>query len=347
MQIISPTKQLSVVITGGAGFIGSHLSSAYLARGANVIVLTRHVESSRAQHLARQGVRMMPCDLSRADGMPSSQDLPRGARVIHLAADVSVNGPGLWASNVEGTKRALHLAQAIDAAHVTVASSIEAVGSGSDAEGALNEEAPCRPVSQYGMSKVRAEEIAAEWTSPSNKPALVLRIGNIYGPGSAWLLDPVLSVLLSRDTIGQAWAHLHAKRFQPLYVADLVNGLTRAIDQDLTGLYNITGEEPITIERYMEKVAGLLGMADHMRGLAASFSTPPPATRPLAPDFAYLLMGGSDHPHRCYDNGKLRRAIGSYARWSLSRGLAATLQWYCTMRGWGSVAANASSTRSC
>ena len=336
MQITGPTKRPPVVITGGAGFIGSHLSSAFLARGANVIVLTRHVGSLRAQQLARQGARIVPCDLSRADGLPATEDLPHGARVIHLAADVSVNGPGLWASNVEGTKRALYLAQAINAAHVTVASSIEALGLGSDAEGALSEEAPCRPVSQYGMSKVRGEEMAAEWKSASNKPALVLRIGNIYGPGSAWLLDPVLSVLLNRDTIGQAWSHLRMRRFQPLYVADLVNGMTRAIDQDLTGLYNITGEEPITIQTYMEKVAGLLGLAGHMKTLSDSLSTPP-VTGPLAPDFAYLLMGDPAHPHRCYDNGKLRRAIGTYARWSLSRGLASTLQWYCTMRGWGPV----------
>jgi nucleoside-diphosphate-sugar epimerase len=341
MQITGPIKRPSIIITGGAGFIGSHLSSAFLAGGAAVIILTRHVESPRAQQLARQGARIMSCDLSRPDGLPAAHDLPRGARVVHLAADVSVNGPGLWASNVEGTKRALHLARAIDAAHVTVASSIEALGLGSDAEGALSEEAPCRPVSQYGISKARAEEIAAEWKSASDKPALVLRIGNIYGPGSAWLLDPVLSVLLNRDTVGQAWPHLRGRRFQPLYVADLVNGMTRAIDQDLTGLYNITGEEPITIAMYVEKLAGLLGLGGHVRTVTDSLSSQSATPRPLAPDFAYLLMGDSAHPHRCYDNGKLREAIGSYARWSLSRGLASTLQWYCTMRGWGSVPAKA------
>jgi nucleoside-diphosphate-sugar epimerase len=335
MKITGPEKRSSVVITGGAGFIGSHLSSAFLAKGINVVILTRHVESPRAQHLAQQGARIISCDLSRPDGVPAAHDLPRGARVIHLAADVSVNGPGLWASNVEGTKRALHLAQAIDAAHVTVASSIEAQGLGSDAEGGLSEEVPCRPVSQYGMSKVRAEEIAAEWRSTSGKPVLVLRIGNIYGPGSAWLLDPVLSVLLNRDTVGQAWAHLRGRRFQPLYVADLVKGMTRAIDQDLTGLYNITGEKAITFETYVETLARLLGLAGHTKTIAESGS--PMTSRPLAPDFAYLLMGDPAHPHRCYDNGKLRRTIGSYAGWSLSRGLASTLQWYCTMRGWGPV----------
>ena len=63
----------------------------------------------------------------------------------------------------------------------------------------------------------------------------------------------------------------------------------------------------------------------------------PPVSRSLAPDFAYVLMGDPAHPHRCYDNSKLRRAIGPYVRWSLSRGLASTVQWYSATRGWGAA----------
>ena len=337
MQMTGPVKRPHIVITGGAGFIGSHLSAAFLAKDAKVTILTRQAESARAQRLARQGARVIPCDLSRPEGLLCANDLPHGARLIHLAADVSVNGPGLWAANVEGTKRALELARTIEAAHVTVASSIEALGLGSDAEGLLSEGAPCRPVSQYGMSKARAEEIAAEWRSPSGKPALVLRIGNIYGPGSAWLLEPALSALLNRETVRHAWPELRGRRLQPLYVADLVNGMTRAIDQDLTGLYHITGEEATTIQDYVEKLGRLLGLTGELNALNDPPPASPAASRPLAPDFAYVLMGDPAHPHRCYDNGKLRGAIGPYIRWSLSRGLASTLQWYGTMRGWGPV----------
>ena len=335
MQITVPVKRPYVIITGGAGFIGSHLSNAFLARGAHVLILTRHPESPRAQRLSQQGARMIACDLSRPDGLPCMDEVPAGARLIHLAADVSVNGPGLWASNVEGTKRALDLARAIQASHVTVASSIEALGLGSDEEGPLGEAASCRPVSQYGMSKVRAEEIAAEWRSPGGTAALILRIGNIYGPGSAWLLEPVLSALLTPETVRHAWPQLRGRRFQPLHVADLVNGMTRAIDHDLTGLYHITGEEATTIDDYARKLARLLGLSGALTALNEPISGSPAARKPFAPDFAYLLMGDPAHPHRCYDNGKLRRAIGPYARWSLSRGLASTAQWYCTTRGWG------------
>jgi nucleoside-diphosphate-sugar epimerase len=249
-----------------------------------------------------------------------------------LAADVSVNGPGLWVSNVEGTKRALDLAEAMQASHVTVASSIEAQGLTSDEEGPRREDALCRPVSEYGVSKVKTEQAASDWRPSSGKPALVLRIGNIYGPGSAWLLEPTLSLLLNHDAVRHAWPDLRRRRFQPLYVADLVNGMVRALEQDLTGLYNMTGEEPVTIEHYAGTVARLLGLTGALKALdqPASGSV---TSKPLPADFAYMLMGNPAHPHRCYDNGKVRSAIGPYARWSLSRGLAATLQWYWTMRG--------------
>lgn len=330
---IGRAKRRHFVVTGGAGFIGSHLCSTLLASGVDVTILTRHVGTPRAQQLARQGARVLPCDLSRGDGLPAVSDLPQGQPLIHLAADVSVNGPGLWAANVDGTKRALDLAGAIQASHVTVASSIEAQGLGSDEEGPLREEAVCRPVSDYGLSKVKAEEAVAEWQQASGKAALVLRIGNIYGPGSGWLLEPTLFALLNQQSVRQVWAQLRRRRLQPLYVTDLVNGMARAIDENLTGLYNLTGEEAVTIEDYVGKVARLLDMARELSALGEPASSLSTAVPSLPADFAYVLMGDPLHCHRCYDNSKLRDAIGPYARWSLSRGLAATLRWYCATRG--------------
>lgn len=331
----SNTKARELVITGGAGFIGSHLSADCVARGLSVTILTRDADSPRARQLTRQGAKVLTCDLSRPGRLPSPADLPQHPRFIHLAADVSVNGAGLWAANVEGTKRALELAEALQASHVTIASSIEAQGLGSDAEGSLSEEAPSRPVSHYGVSKAEVERAAAEWAQRTGTPTLIVRIGNIYGPGSAWLLEPVLAGLLNPDTVRSAWPQLRHRRFQPLYVADLVDGMTRAIDHNLSGLYNLTGEEPVTVQDYCGTLARLLGLASQLQRFGETAS---PGAPQLPADLAYLLMGDPMHCHRCYDNGKVRREIGPYARWSLARGLAATLQWYCTTRGLSATA---------
>jgi nucleoside-diphosphate-sugar epimerase len=180
---------------------------------------------------------------------------------------------------------------------------------------------------------MKAEEAAAEWAQATGKSALVLRIGNIYGPGSAWLLEPTLLALLHPHSVQQAWPQLRRRRLQPLYVGDLVNGMARAIERNLTGLYNLTGEEAVTIEDYVGKVARLLDLTRELNALAEPASASTVAPQSIPADFAYVLMGDQTRSHRCYDNTKLRDAIGPYVRWSLSRGLASTLQWYWGTRG--------------
>ncbi len=328
MKPIPLGPESHVIVTGGAGFIGGHLTSRLLDQRAEVTILSRHTAAPRAQELAARGARLVARDLSVDQTVPL---LPPGRRpdmLIHLAADVSVSSPTLWAANVEGTARALHLAETLDIPYVVFASSIEAQGLGSDDEIPLREDAPCRPVSDYGRSKASAEQLVTAWAAATGRGTLVLRIGNIYGPGSAWFLQPALLALLGATPIRHVWPQLRPRRFQPLYVDDLIDGLTRAVSQRLTGLYNITGEEPVTIGGYFERLASLLGLAD---GLAAIEAPGPGADAPpnaVAPDFAYVLMGGPERAHHSYDNRKLRSEIGDYARWSLSRGLAATLQWY-------------------
>jgi UDP-glucose 4-epimerase len=316
-----------VIVTGGAGFIGARLSSWLLDRRAEVTILTRHTGSPRAQELAARGAKLVACDLSATGEMPSLPAARRPDILIHLAADVAVSSPTLWAANVEGTARALHLAETLDVPYVVFASSIEAQGLGADDEIPLPEDAPCRPVSDYGQSKASAEQVVAAWAAATGRDALVLRIGNIYGPGSAWFLQPSLLALLGATPIRHAWPLLSHRRFQPLYVDDLIDGLMRAVGQRLTGLYNITGEEPVTIAEYFGKLAGLLGLTEALAAIERPMPPGPPVDG-LAPDFAYMLMGSPERCHRSYDNGKLRSVIGDYARWSLSRGLAATLQWY-------------------
>ncbi len=328
MQPIPLGRGCHVLVTGGAGFIGSYLTRCLLERGAEVTILTRHTDAPRALQLAGSGARLVACDLSVDHGIPSIDPIPSPHIVIHLAADVSVSSPTLWAANVEGTKRALTLADTLGASYFVFASSIEAQGLGSDDEIPLSEEAPARPVSDYGRSKARAEAPVAAWGQAPDRNALTLRVGNIYGPGSAWLLEPSLLALLGATPIRHAWPLLGHPRFQPLYVDDLIEGITRAVSQRLTGTYNITGEECVTIAEYVEKLASLLGLTEQLAGMWLPHPAGEPIPSALAPDFAYVLMGSPERCHRSYDNGKLRSAIGAYARWSLSRGLASTLQWY-------------------
>lgn len=330
MEPITFTSKTHVIISGGAGFIGSHLSARLLTAGARVTILTRHTQAPRAVQLAQQGATLTPCDFSSPDLVPAPDKLPAADIFYHLAADVSVGSPKLWAANVDGTQRALELTAALKIPYFVFTSSIEAQGLGSDQEIPLREEQPCRPLSDYGISKAKAEELVMNWGKVSDRQALILRIGNIYGPGSAWFLRPSLLALLGMTPLSHVWPQLQHRVFQPLYIEDLTEGMLRVVSQRLTGLYNITGEEPVTVSGYLHTLAGLTGMTDRLALIQAPLTGMEPPAQEIAPDFAYVLMGTPEQCHRSYDNTKLRSSIGAYARWSLSRGLASTLRWYHT-----------------
>jgi nucleoside-diphosphate-sugar epimerase len=305
----SPTKPLRhVIITGGAGFIGSQISARLMKEKTRVTILTRNVSAPRAVALAKQGCKVVACDLGDAHRIPRRD---------------------MFDPAVDGTSRALALADALAIPYVVYASSIEAQGLGAESEIPLREGMACRPVSDYGQSKVQAEALIAEWGLLPGHRSLVLRIGNIYGPGSAWFLHPSLLALLGATPIRTIWARLRHRLFQPLFIDDLVEGLYRAVDRRLTGTYNITGEELVTIEGYLTKLASLMQLTDRVQ-LMREPATPLSRSRQIAPDFGYVLMGSEEQCHRSYDNSRLRTEIGPYVRWSLSRGLAATLQWYDT-----------------
>jgi nucleoside-diphosphate-sugar epimerase len=326
----SPTKPLRhVIITGGAGFIGSQISARLIKGKTRVTILTRNVSALRATALAQQGCKVVACDLTDEQRIPQPDILDPADAMFHFAADVSVSSPALRAANVDGTSRALALADALAIPYVVYASSIEAQGLGSDHEIPLREDMACRPVSDYGQSKVQAEELVTKWGSLPGHRALVLRIGNIYGPGSAWFLHPSLLALLGATPIRAIWTKLRHRLFQPLFIDDLVEGIFRAVDRRLAGTYNMTGEEQVTIEGYLATLASLTQLTDRVQLMRMPVESSGRSLS-IAPDFAYVLMGTQERCHRSYDTSRLRAEIGPYACWSMSRGLAATLKWYDT-----------------
>lgn len=328
MEPITITSKTHIIISGGAGFIGCHLSRRLLGLGAKVTILTRHAQSQRATQLAREGAMIIPCDVASLTPSSLPGELRRADAFYHLAADVSITGPKTWEINVGGTQRVLEFVEAAHIPYVVCASSIEAQGLGSEDEIPLGEEAACRPVSEYGASKAKAEELTLTWARESGRHALVLRIGNIYGPGSAWLMLPSLMALMGLSSLAGVWPRLQHRVLQPLYIDDLIEGILSAANQRLTGLYNITGEERVTVGGYLHTLASLLQLSDRMSALETPSGPRIDSASALAPDFAYLMMGSPDRCHRSYDNAKLRARIGPYARWSLARGMASTLQWF-------------------
>jgi nucleoside-diphosphate-sugar epimerase len=328
VEPIKISSKEHIIITGGAGFIGSHVTERLLSEGKQVTILTRNIATLRAQKLRMLGATLIPWNCSTPQNLPDLQSFSGAKVFLHMAADVSVASPSLWPTNVEGTKRALELAKVLQVPYFIYASSIEAQGLGRDQEIPLLEESSCHPVSDYGISKAKAEEIVEKWGQENNRKSLILRIGNIYGPGSPWFLRPCLLALLRPNGVRPVWEVLRKRKFQPLYIADLVEGMVRAVEKRLDGVYNISGTKTFSIEEYFSELASLMKLTNQLEMIRRPTKDCEQSGQNVDPEFSYMLMGEADRPHRVYATAKLQREIGDYARCPLARGLAATLQWY-------------------
>jgi len=175
-----------VFVTGGTGFVGSHLVDTLIERGARVRCLVR---------TDPKWLDSLSVDIIRGT-LHDNDALTRGVQgahvVLHMAGRTRAPERSAFIrDNVEGT---LNLMQAVESAntveHTVVASSLAAVGSGGS--GIVDESVPLRPVSDYGYSKARMEEALSEWID--RLPLTIIRPPAVYGPRETDILTFFQSV---------------------------------------------------------------------------------------------------------------------------------------------------------
>jgi UDP-glucose 4-epimerase len=170
------------IVTGGAGFIGSHLTDALVARGDEVTVLD-DLSSGRRENV-NEAAQLVEADIRDARALEGAFASGRPEVCFHLAAQadvrVSVEQPDFDADvNVLGTIRVLQAARGHDA-QVVFASSGGAIYG--ECDGPAPEDAPLRPLAPYGTAKLAAEEYLATYNRLYRTRHASLRYGNVYGP---------------------------------------------------------------------------------------------------------------------------------------------------------------------
>ncbi|MEB3299749.1 MAG: NAD-dependent epimerase/dehydratase family protein, partial [Candidatus Sericytochromatia bacterium] len=191
------------MVTGGAGFIGSHSVECLLAAGHEVVVLD-DLSTGKRGHLPDR-VELRVGDIR--DESLLEQLVPGLAGILHLAALVSVprsvEAPlESLSRNVEGTLKVLEAARRHGVPRVVLASSAAVYGR---TPPPLDEEAPVRPLSPYGLEKATCETYARIYHELHGLETVALRYFNVYGPRQ----DPsspysgVLSILADRARRGQ------------------------------------------------------------------------------------------------------------------------------------------------
>jgi UDP-glucose 4-epimerase len=243
---------MRVIVTGGAGFIGSHLVEGLVARGDEVHVVD-DLSSGRRENVgpgATLHVRDVrePLDDLAAEVRPEA--------IAHLAAQVdvrvSVAEPVRDASvNVVGTVNVLEAARTVGA-RVVFASTGGAIYG--ECERPAREDDPRLPLSPYGTSKLAGEEYLASFSRLHGAAHVALRFGNVYGPRQ----DPhgeagVVAIFLGRLRDGET-CRIYGDGTQTrdyVFAGDVVQAVIAALDGREGGTFNVgTGTETSVLELY-------------------------------------------------------------------------------------------------
>jgi UDP-glucose 4-epimerase len=296
---------MRLIVTGGAGFIGSHLVDALLARGDEVHVVDNLATGSRDNLAA--AAELHELDI-RAEALEELAQRLRPDLVFHLAAQAdvatSVELPLFDAEvNVVGTVRVLESARATDARVVFTSSGGAVYG---ECERPAREEDEPQPLSPYAASKLAGEAYLSTWNRLHGTRHVVCRLGNVYGPRQLPSLEGgVVAIFLDRLRDGgetEIFGDGNQTR-DFVYVGDVVRALLAAAASPATGVFNVGSGVASTVRELHRLCAATAGVEQEPRFAAA---------RP------------GDLRHSVIDPSRAARELDWHAEKDLASGLAET-----------------------
>jgi UDP-glucose 4-epimerase len=256
---------LNALITGGAGFIGSHLADRLVEDGHAVVVLD-DLSTGRRENLAAAEasgtVRFVQADVADFDAIRPHFD---GVDVVlHLAglADIvpSISQPRRYhRANVDGTLAVLESAREAGVARVVYAASSSCYGIAERAP--TPEDAPIRPAYPYALTKWMGEQLVLHWAGVYGLGAVSLRLFNVYGPRSrtTGAYGAVFGVFLAQRANGRPLTIVgdgtQTRDF--VFVSDVADAFAAAALSDVTGeVFNVGSGAPQSVNRLAELVGG-------------------------------------------------------------------------------------------
>lgn len=286
---------MKVLVTGGAGFVGSHVVDRLLADRHEVGVVDNL--STGRRRLVPAGAALHVCDLRspRLDAVFASA---RPAAVVHVAAQAavgrSVADPSFDASvNILGTLELLAACGRHGVGRV-IYTSTGGAAYGDTHVVPTPEEHPTRPASPYGVSKVAAEQYLECWSGLTGVPALTLRLANVYGPRQNPLGEAGVVAIFAHRLLRGEPCVINGDGEQTrdyVFVADVADAVARGLERtDARGVVNVgTGLETSVNELY-RRLARAVGAGDRP---AVHASAKPGEQRRsvLDPTRARMLLG--------------------------------------------------------
>ena len=327
---------MKLLVTGGTGFIGSHLAEEGRRRGAEVVVLgltDRPEEQANAELLSRLGAEVIPGSITDAE---LCRRAARGAtHIFHLAVAMREGGKSdefFEAINLDGSR---HLLQAATAERVQRFVYCSTIGIyGHRAPGITTEDSPLSPGNIYERTKVAAERMVRDFAENCALPSVVLRPADVYGPRDQRLLKMFKGVSRGRFPLfggGQGRRHM-------VYVDDVVSAFFQACEREEAlgeGLI-VAGPRPCTLRELLDQVtaatgskrygirlplAPMLGLAAVVEDVSAALAIDPPIYRRRMDFF---------HSDSAFDTSRARRVLGWAPQVDLEEGIRRTYEDYRT-----------------
>lgn len=332
---------MRLLVTGGTGFIGSHLAEAGRRRGAQVVVLglaDRPEEQANAALLARQGVEILPGSIT--DPELCARAMRGATHVFHLAVAMREGGKSdqfFEAVNLDGTHRLLEAAGSGQVERFVYCSTIGIYGH--RAAGVTTEQAALRPGNIYERTKVAAERMVRQLAPEAGVPYSILRPADVYGPRDQRLLKLFKGVSRGRFPLfGDGSGRRHM-----VFVDDVVSAFFAACERPEAageGMI-VAGPRPCTLRELIETVRQVTGCprfgwrlpllpmlaaAAVVEDLCQAIKVDPPIYRRRMDFFT------SDS---AFDTSRARRLLGWAPQVDLADGIRRTYEAY---RGAGEVA---------
>lgn len=325
-----------VLITGGTGFIGRILVRKLVEDGNNVIILTR--DKKKINSSLKEKVKILEADICDSVSLESVGLRLQGIDVIiHLSACLDYFGDkkGLFRVNVQGTINLLNWAEKNGIKRVIFASSIEAMGMVGKDDIPANETFECKPVSTYGESKLEAEKQVRKFAEVSSLNITILRLGNVYGPGSLAFIVPIANAILTHGSLLKFLPVYKDRYLHPGYIDDIVDGIIKSAQNTAMGkTYIISGEEYVSIKRLFELVAqGLnvqvdLDAKEDMKDMLFLYLRKKlHAICKRADLITYFMSGAGDRIHRAYSIETAKKELDYQPKINLREGISKTLAW--------------------
>ena len=240
---------MRALVTGGAGFLGSHLVDALVAAGDDVVVLDNLYRGSLANiepHLRSGAVRFVQADIREYETVLQSV---QGVEVVyHLAAQSNVIGAirdtdYSFTTNVAGTYNVLKAAASSDVRRLVFASSREVYGEPVSLP--VREGAPLVAKNAYGASKIAGEAYCQVWGSSMSLECQVLRFANVYGSRDR---DRVIPIWLERASRGEPLELYGGEQLIDfVWVGTAVGALLAAAGSELNGPINVGSGVGVTL----------------------------------------------------------------------------------------------------